>query len=257
MFQFVELERSDPVAILRLNRPPVNALDATALQELAAAIQQIEDDPAIRAVIITSVITDIFCVGGDLKYWPRRYPRQPRVVVEAGRGLFEQMERLTKPSIASINGHVIGDGLSLALACDIRIVAEGARFQLPEINYGFIPGWGTLGRVIRAVGPTLAAELLLVGDPIDARRAQAIGLVNQVTTPDNLQSTTQAMALRLASKPPRTMRYAKAALRGAFNDSSTEQTEWEASCFEAVWGSPEWEQGIRNLFGTIAAPESH
>src|SRR5574341_984940 len=182
----IQLERSGSVAVLKLNRSPVNALDETALQQLAAAIRKVESDPAARAIIITSAIADIFCVGGDLKYWPRHYPRQPNEVSAAGREVFAAIERLPIPSIASINGRVIGDGLSLALACDIRIAAEGATFQLPEINYGFIPGWGTIGRLVKAVGVALATEVLLVGEPIDATRARSEEHTSELQSPTNL-----------------------------------------------------------------------
>jgi enoyl-CoA hydratase/carnithine racemase len=146
--KFIQLEVDNSVAILRLNELPINALDETALHELTNAVDQIEDHPPIRVVIIASAINGVFCAGGDLKYWPQLYAGQPDVVSEAGRHTFERIERLTKPSIAAIEGQVIGDGLSLALACDIRLASQEVTFhlpELPEVSYGFIPGWGTVG----------------------------------------------------------------------------------------------------------------
>lgn len=253
--EFIELETSRSVAVLRLNKLPVNALDETALHELTKAVDQVEDNPAIKVVIITSAIKDVFCAGGDLKYWPRLYANQADVVGKAGQHTFERIERLAKPSIAAIQGRVIGDGLSLALACDIRLASQEATFHLPEVSYGFIPGWGTIGRLVEAVGTAFAAEMLLVGEQISATRAQTIGLVSRITTPDDLMGIAETLAARIVTQPPMAMRYAKAALRGGSITRSPDRTAWEAGCFAAVWGSYEWEQGLHRLFNTTAVTE--
>ena len=219
----VELLINGPVAELRLQRQPVNALDEAALRDITEAAKQAEDDPAVRVVIITSALKGVFCVGGDLKFWPRAYGSQPKLVSEAGRTTFTQIEQLTKPSIAAIQGHVIGDGLSLALACDVRLASQDSEFHLPEVGYGFIPGWGTIGRLVRAVGSGPAAELLLVGDAITAVRAENIGLVNRVVGPDELTPEVKILAARLAAKPPMALRYAKAALTGGSGPRSSDQ----------------------------------
>lgn len=250
MSEFIELETTTPVAGLRLNKPPINALDETALHELTKAVDQVEANPAMKVVIITSEITDVFCASGDLKYWPRLYANQAGVISEAGQHTFERLERLTKPSIAAIGGHVIGDDLSLALACDMRLASQEATFHLPEVSYGFIPGWGTIGRLVEAVGTARAAEMLLVGERISATRAQAIGLVSRITAPDDLMGEAATLAARLATQPPLAVRYAKAALQGGAPPRSPDRRAWEASCFAAVWGSHEWEQGLHRLFKT-------
>lgn len=248
MSKCVEVTMNGPVAVLRIYKPPVNALDESSLRELAKAVEQVEQDPAVRAIIVTSALEGIFCAGGDLKYWPRVYRNRADLITEAARCAFVPIEHLTKPSIAAIQGHVIGDGLSLALACDIRLAAQGITFQLPEVGYGFIPGWGTIGRLVKVIGTALTTELLLVGEPISTPRAQSIGLVNRVTTPGELMHVAEAMAARLAEKPPIAMRHAKAALLANSGSPSPDQGDWEASCFAAVWGNREWEQGIRKLF---------
>ncbi len=255
MSSFIELEANNPVAILRLNKAPINALDETALRELTEAVDQVEDDPAIKVVIIASAIKAVFCAGGDLKYWPRVYGNQADVISEAGQHTFERIERLTKPSIAAIEGRVIGDGLSLALACDIRLASQEASFRLPEVSYGFIPGWGTIGRLVEAVGMTHAADLLLVGEWIGATRAHAIGLVSRITAPADLTGLAESLAARIARQPPMAVRFAKAALRGGSTSRSADRTAWEASCFAAVWGSPEWEHGLQRLFNIPTVTE--
>jgi enoyl-CoA hydratase/carnithine racemase len=252
MSVLVDFKADSSVAILRLNKPPINALDEAALHELTKAVANLEDDPAIKAVIITSAIKGIFCAGGDLKFWPRHYAKQAAVIIEAGQRAFGQIERLTKPCIAAIQGQVIGDGFSLALACDLRLASQDAVFQLPEVSYGFIPGWGTIGRLVQTVGTASAAELLLIGDPVDAARAWNIGLINRVAAPKDLISAAETLATRLAEKPPMALRYAKAALIGSSTTQTPDQTACEARCFAAVWGSPEWEQGLQKAFGRTA-----
>ncbi len=247
MSTFVDFRTDGPIAILRLNKPPVNALDEPVLQELTKAIDQVESDPDIRVVIITSALKGIFCAGGDLKYWPRLYADQAEVVSGAGQRVFGHIERLGKPAIAAIQGRVIGDGLSLALACDIRLASPTATFHLPEVGYGFIPGWGTIGRLVQAVGTAPSAELLLVGEPISAAQAQAIGLINRIIAYD-LMLAAESLAAQLATKPPMALRYAKAALLGSSAPGSPDQAAWEARCFAAVWGSQEWEKGLKKLF---------
>jgi enoyl-CoA hydratase len=248
MFQFVRLEASGAVAFLRLNRPPVNALDELALSELASAVAQIESNAAVRVVVIASAIAGTFCAGGDLKYWPRQYAHAAGAVSDAGQRTFAALEHLTRPSIAAIQGAVIGDGLSLALACDLRLASHDASFQLPEVRYGFIPGWGTIGRLIAAAGSTAASELLLVGEPIDAARAQALGLVNRVLPSPALLPEAERLAAQIALQPPLALRHAKAALHGGSAAPSPEQRAWEAHCFAEVWGGSEWEEGLRRAF---------
>lgn len=248
MSKTVELKLSNSLAILILKKTPVNALDETALQDVMMAVDQVENDNAIRVLIISSGIQGIFCAGGDLRYWPRIYPEQAEVVSEKGQKVFMKIEQLKKPSMAVIQGQVIGDGLSLALACDIRLASSDSTFQLPEIDYGFIPGWGTIGRLIGVVGKALTAELLLLGEKISAARAQAIGLVNQIKSSADLMPFALASAERIAVKPPLAVRYAKAALQGDFADQCRDQENWELKCFTAVWGSREWEEGIRRSF---------
>jgi len=255
MSKFIKLEADNSIAILRLNKLPINALDETALHELIKAVDQVEDHPAIKVVIITSAIKGVFCAGGDLKYWPRLYANQPYVVSEAGCHAFERIERLTKPSIAAIEGNVIGDGLSLALACDIRLASQEVTFHLPEVSYGFIPGWGTIGRLVEAVGMAYTAELLLVGEQISAPDAQRIGLVSRITPPNDLMKIAETLAARIAMQPPMAMRYAKAALRGGSNIRSPSQKAWEANCFASVWGGREWKEGLHKFFDKTKVTE--
>jgi enoyl-CoA hydratase/carnithine racemase len=149
------LRKEGPVSVLTLKRPPVNALDRTALQELSEAIENVGSDPESRVLVLTGGIEGTFCSGGDLKYW--RHVQDGRAVSREGHDVFARIERLPKPTVAAINGHVIGDGIALALACDLRIVSEGATFRIPAAVYGFIPGWGFIRRLVASVGRGNAA----------------------------------------------------------------------------------------------------
>ncbi len=248
MLQFVQTEHLGSVAILTLRRPPINALDQTALDELVMAFDQVENDDEIRVVLIASGIKGIFCAGGDLTYWPQHYAQRPSEVSMAGRRVFTTLERLRKPTIAAIDGHVIGDGLSLALSCDIRVASKAALFQLPETAYGFIPGWGTIGRLIRVAGRAVATELLFTGDPLTAKNARLCGIVNRITASEGMMTAALALARQVADKSPSALYQAKMALHFPFTRIE-EQEAMEESCFSAVWGGPDWQQRLGHLFG--------
>jgi enoyl-CoA hydratase len=212
------------------------------------ALDEVENDDTIRALVITGGIEGIFCSGGNLKYWPRVYPNAADTVSDAGRRVFTRIEQLIKPSIAAIDGRVIGDGLSLALACDIRIASQASTFRLPELDYGFIPGWGTIGCLVEVIGKPLTAEMLLFGQEIAAERAQSIGLINRMICVDELIPLAGTLAIQAATKPPKAMLHAKAVLRGDLANKPRHQKDWEIACFKAVWGSREWQDGIQRLF---------
>lgn len=228
--------REGSVTLLTLQRPPINTLDWEALDELAEAVGEAASDQETRALVITGGIDGIFCSGGDLKYWGQF--RDGKKVSRVGREAFAQIERLSKPTIAAINGHVIGDGLSLALACDLRIASDAATFRLPEVANGFIPGWGLIHRLVAVVGRGHASELLLTGQPVKATRAQLMGLVNEVVSSDRFIDEVLRRALEMAAFSPAALRAAKCVLLGVE----------EEVCFEAVWAGTDRREGIDALF---------
>jgi enoyl-CoA hydratase len=229
------LQREGPVALLVLRRPPINALDRQALEELGEAVGEVGADREVRVLVITGGISGIFCSGGDLKYW--RQVHDGPEVSRIGREVFARVERLPKPTIAALNGHVTGDGLALALACDLRIASATATFRLPEVAYGFIPGWDLIRRLVVSAGRTNAAELLLTGQPVEASRARAMGFVNEVVPCDNLTEEVLERARKMAGLSPAALRAAKCALLGGN----------ERRCFEAIWNQKDWREGIDSL----------
>jgi enoyl-CoA hydratase len=228
------------VSLFTLRRPPINALDQEALEELAQAVEEVRADSETRVLVITGGIEGIFCSGGDLKYWSQVHNGTD--VSRIGRTVFSQIERLPKPTIAAINGHVIGDGLALALACDLRIASVTATFRLPEVAYGFIPGWGLIGRLIACVGRTHASELLLTSQPVQACRAQRMGLLNEVVPSDRLMDEVFKRSQKMVALSPAALRAAKCALLGGD----------ERVCFEAIWNQKDWHAGIDALFAKRA-----
>jgi enoyl-CoA hydratase len=206
-----------------------------ALIELAEAAEKVEVDRETRVLVIASGIEGIFCSGGDMNFW--RQVRDGKEVGRAGREVFARIERLSKPTIAAINGHIIGDGLNLALACDLRIASDGTTIRLPEVAYGFIPGWGLIHRLVTLVGRANAYELLLASQKVEATRARVIGLINEVVSSDRLMEEVLARARKMAAFSLVALRAVKCALLGGD----------ERACFEAVWGNADWREGIDAL----------
>ena len=209
-------ETRDQVAWITLNRPEaMNALSVQLRAELAAAMRAAEADAEVRVVVLRGVGDRAFCAGADIKEFvevpsPPAY-RQARVP----ESWITPFDLTRKPIIASIHGYCLGGGLEVALACDIRIAAEDAQFGLPETGLGIMTGVGGSQRLPRMVGLAQALDMILTGDRIDGRRAREIGLVTRVVPRADLAAETEALALRLAARPPMAMAFAKEAVRAA------------------------------------------
>ena len=176
----IEYTASDGLAILRLDAPPVNALTLALLDELRAAMRRAADDPQVQAVVITGG-PEHFSAGADLAIFREIRSgddavRVSRVFQEA----FQEIEDSPKPVVAALAGHVLGGALELAMACHFRVAAQGSRFSMPEVRLGINPGAGGTQRLPRLVGLEAAMDMLLSGQPIDAERALALGLVTRL-----------------------------------------------------------------------------
>jgi enoyl-CoA hydratase len=232
-----------PLVTLTLTWPPINALNGPALEELGDALAAIAADSETRALLVTGGRARAFCSGGDLTYW-HQFP-DGRAVSRAGSSVFARLAHLDIPTIAAINGHVVGDGLALALACDLRWASERATFRLPELRYGFIPGWGTIQALAGLIGQSRATELLLSGRALDATAAERIGLVHASVPSEQLLDEARLLGWILAALPPAAVRAAKRALRGG-----DERAE-----FAAVWGSPVWAEGMKTYLEERASSQ--
>ncbi|MEV0400305.1 enoyl-CoA hydratase-related protein [Actinoallomurus sp. NPDC050550] len=202
------------VAVITLNRPAkLNAVTPAMAGALRDHAARLDDDARIRAVVLTGAGDRAFCVGSDIgELDAYATPWDFRNRGDYGDALRE----LRKPLIAAVNGYAYGGGLELALACDIRLAARAATFAAPEIKLGWIGGTGQSALLAHSVGPGNAALMLLTGDPIDAERALAWGLVSTVVEPEDLRAEARELAERIAARAPIAAQTAKANLRAAY-----------------------------------------
>jgi 2-(1,2-epoxy-1,2-dihydrophenyl)acetyl-CoA isomerase len=200
------LDVSERIATLTLNRPDkLNALSGEMMEELVPIMERLAEDKEVRCVVVTGAGRG-FCAGGDVSGMASGETTIPDENPVARLRRLEETSRLLhempKPTIAMVNGPAAGAGLSIALACDMRIAGESARFVTAFVRIGFSGDFGGTWMLQRLLGPAKARELYFTGDPIDAREAERIGLVNRVVPDDQLASETQALAERMAKGPP-------------------------------------------------------
>jgi enoyl-CoA hydratase len=213
-YELILIDREDNVAVLTVNRPDkYNALNDQVVAEISAALDQLEADDDVRALIITGAGDKAFISGADIGML-QAFKSSPEAVSNSrwGQAVTLKIESLPKPVIAAINGYALGGGLELAMACDIRIAADTARLGQPEINLGLNPGYGGTQRLPRLVGKGMAKLLILSGDMIDAEEALRIGLVERVVPLAELMAETKALATKLAAKPPLALAACKEAI---------------------------------------------
>lgn len=213
-FEHLRLETRDRVATLTLDRPPVNAVDLAAIEEYVTAVGQLAESPEVRAVVLAGAGRG-FCAGADVSMMRDLTPENYR---QARRWLLvqERLESMAKPVIAAIHGYALGGGAELALACDVRLMAEGAVFGFPEIALGIFPGAGGTQRLTRLVGPTRALRLMMDGRRLGAADARALGLADEVVPDAALLPRAQAYAAELATKATRAIGLLKASVYGGW-----------------------------------------
>ena len=197
--QYVLLDVQNGIAVLTLNRPKAyNALKIDLLKELDALLDRLEADAGVRVLIITGSGEKAFAAGADIKEFSDFSPAEAEQMARFGQSLFSRIETFPKPVIAAVNGFALGGGCELAMACHFRTASENARFGQPEIGLGLIPGYGGTQRLPRLIGRGRAMEMLMTGEPIDARTALQWGLVNHVFPQEELLPRTRAIAEKLA-----------------------------------------------------------
>ena len=204
------VERHETVVTLTLNRPDkLNAIDSPMLDALDQVLRGIEADTGIRAVLLTGA-GRAFSAGADIKEWTALAPLDfSRVWGQRGHALFDRLAALRPPVIAAVNGIAFGGGLELALCADVRIASTAARLGLPEVTIGTIPGWGGTQRLPRLIGAGRAKQMILSGQPVDALRAEAWGLVSEVVDPESLMARAQDLASIIAANAPIAVQAAK------------------------------------------------
>lgn len=241
----VDLDVADHVATVTIDRPDArNALNAQVRAELKTVLDAVEHDDAVRCVVLTgSDDAKAFVAGADVTELRERGTiEQRRVSTE--RRVYEAVDDLRKPVIARLNGHALGGGLELALACDVRIAHERAKLGSPEINLGLIPGGGATQRLPRLVGEGKAMQLVLSGELVDATEAHEIGLVEEVHGDDTFDDAVADLASSIAEKSPLAVEYGKRAVRAASRYDLDHGLEYELELFVDLFGSHDKNEGI-------------
>jgi enoyl-CoA hydratase len=233
------------VGIITLNRPKaLNALNSELLQELSSLLDTIGEDKSVQVVIITGSGEKAFVAGADIAEMQSMSAIEGRNFGKIGQAVFNKMESLPQPVIAAINGFALGGGCELAMACDIRIAAEKAKFGQPEVSLGITPGFGGTQRLPRLIGKGRAKELIYTGDIIDAGEAYRIGLVNKVVALDELMSTAHAMAEKILSRAPVAVQLSKAAINEGLNMDLASGVAYEGEVFGLCFATTDQKEGM-------------
>jgi enoyl-CoA hydratase len=246
-FQNLLVDRKDSFAVITINRPQVlNALSRQTLREIDTAIDDLEADPSIRAIIITGRGDKAFAAGADIKELEALQTAQDgfRHSQESHQLLFK-LESLSKPVIMAVNGYALGGGCELALAGDIILASENAQFGQPEVDLGIIPGFGGSQRLPRLIGRTRALEMILTGRRISAAEAYEMGLVNRVVPREQLLDTAGALAGKIAEKAPRAIALAKKAVYAGLELSPRGGNEAEMKLFGEAVGTEDRKEGTK------------
>ncbi len=243
MGEFVRLEVKDGIGTIRLERPPMNALNVQVQEELRAAAAAATADAEVRAVIVYGG-EKVFAAGADIKEMAEM--SYVDMVDRAGgiSGSLGAIAGIPKPVVAAITGYALGGGCELALACDWRVVAEDAKLGQPEIKLGIIPGAGGTQRLARLVGPARAKDLIMTGRMIDAQEALRIGLADRVVPAAEVYDAAVALVQPFVTGPAQALRAAKLAIDGGLDMDLNSGLAWESQHFAALFATDDRREGM-------------
>ncbi len=251
-YQYILVERQEPLAIVTLNRPKeLNALNTTLVGELATALEALDRDEAVRCIVLTGAGDRAFAAGADIKEMSNKSP------IDMMLGGFENWERIRRihtPMIAAVGGYAFGGGCELAMHCDMIVASENARFGQPEIKIGVIPGAGGTQRLARTFGKFRTMEMVLTGEPFTAQEMAAHGLVNRVVPKGEHLNEALKLAKVIAERPPVAVRLGKEAVLAAFETSLSEGLEIERKNFYLLFATEDMREGM-HAFIEKRAPE--
>lgn len=243
-------EEAPGIAVIRLCRPPVNALDWGTKRALLEVVENAGGAPEIRCLVFASDLPRTFCAGSDLKELAaeRTIPGRALHRTRFEFDLWERIACLRQPSIAAVDGHALGSGFELALACDFRVAGRGATFGLPEVAIGGGPGPQAIARLVAVIGLARTRRLLLFGDRLDADAAAGLGIVDELAPAGEALRVAIELAARLAGGPASSYEYLRRVLRGALAPSvATARAEADADV-ERLFADRDMEEGIRAFF---------
>jgi enoyl-CoA hydratase/carnithine racemase len=244
--EFVQVQIDQAMATIRLDRPPMNALNAGVQQEIADAAAQVSADPSIRAAVLYGG-EKVFAAGADIKEMAEASYSQMMVSARRLQDSFTAVAKIAKPVVAAITGYALGGGLELALCADFRVMGESARLGQPEILLGVIPGAGGTQRLPRLVGPARAKDIVYTGRFVGAAEALAIGLVDQVVPDAEVLPTAQALVARYAAGPAIALRAAKQAIDQGLEVDLDTGLEIELLNFCGLFATQDQRTGMRSF----------
>ncbi|CAN5201391.1 enoyl-CoA hydratase-related protein [soil metagenome] len=246
MGEFVNLEVDDAIGTIRLNRPPMNALNQQVQEEIRAAATEAGARYDIRAVVIYGG-EKVFAAGADVKEMAEMGYADMAARAPDLSAAWSAVAAIPKPVIAAITGYALGGGYELALCADFRICAENSKLGQPEILLGIIPGAGGTQRLARLVGPARAKDIVFTGRFVEAAEAVAIGMVDGVVAPEDVYPTALAMARRFATGPAMALRAAKAAIDGGLDGDLASGLKLESHVFSALFATEDQRIGMRSF----------
>ena len=242
---FVEVTKQGNIGIITMNRPEaLNALSSAVFADLTKALDQVEHDDDVYVVIITGA-GRAFVAGADIGEMANMNVEEGLAFSELGNSLLMRVDMFPKPTIAAVNGFALGGGCELSLACDIRIASEKAKFGQPEVGLGIIPGFGGTQRMARIIGTGAAMELIYTAETIDAKRAEAIGMVNHVVAPDELMDFALNLANKIAANAQVAIRTSKMAIRRGIDCDISTAVTYEALAFATCFGTEDQKDAMK------------
>ena len=244
-YETIKVEKEGDIAIVTLNRPPMNPLNEKLFGELKAAIEELDKDNDIGVILITGAGDKAFSAGADVKDMLGRDTMEAMAFPEKAREAFLAIENCGKAVIAVINGFAFGGGCELSLSCDFRIASEDAKIGQPEINLAIVPGGGGTQRLPRLIGLSKAKMLLFTGDIISAQQAKEMGLVDMVFPKDRLMEEAKKFAKKIASKPKLALRLIKQAVNQGFDMDLLSGLKYETECFTVSYFSEDGQEGLK------------
>ncbi|HOL17079.1 MAG TPA: enoyl-CoA hydratase-related protein [Bacillota bacterium] len=245
MAKLVEVTREERLAVVTINHPPVNALNKQVMDELEQAFQELAEDGSVGAVIVTGAGEKAFVAGADISEFPTLSSANGEKLSRRGQQIFQQIADFPAPVIAAVNGFALGGGLELALACDIRVVAENAKVGLPEVTLGIFPGYGGTQRLPRFIAQGKAKQLIFTGEMIDAAEAYRIGLADQLAAPGEALAKAKELAGKILQRGPVAVRLAKQAINQGLEQTLREGLKMEAYLFGQLCDTEDQKEGAR------------
>jgi enoyl-CoA hydratase/carnithine racemase len=244
--EFVTLEVAAGVGTIRLDRPPMNALNTRVQEELRAAATEAGERADVRAVVLSGG-PKVFAAGADIKEMVDLTYADMAARAGALSSAFDAVARIPKPVVAAVSGYALGGGCELALTADFRVCGDNAKLGQPEILLGIIPGAGGTQRLARLVGPARAKDIVYTGRFVEAEEALRIGLVDRVVAPDDVYETAVGMAARFATGPALALRAAKAAIDGGLDVDLASGLRLESHLFASLFATDDRAAGMRSF----------